>query len=71
MVGIDPGTVNLGVAILGIPTIKGDVYQAQLYQVKFAKRAIDVMGRLKAVQELLEKVSFLETKLNKLKLRSA
>jgi len=54
MVGIDPGTVNLGVAILGIPTIKGDVYQAQLYQVKFAKRAIDVMGRLKAVQELLD-----------------
>jgi len=43
MVGIDPGTVNLGIAILEIPTIKGDVYQAQLYQVKLPNVPIDAM----------------------------
>lgn len=53
LVGIDPGTVNLGIAILDIPTIDNFVYQAQLHQIRFAQRAIDAMGRLKAVQEML------------------
>jgi Holliday junction resolvasome RuvABC endonuclease subunit len=54
LIGIDPGTVNLGIAVLDVPTISGDVYQARLYQIKFAKRAINTLGRLKAVQEVLD-----------------
>jgi len=53
LIGVDPGTVNLGIAVLDVPTISGDVYQATLHQIKFAQRAINTMGRIKAVQEVL------------------
>ena len=55
LLGIDPGTVNLGIAVLDIPT-NGNVYEAVLYQMKFAQRAIDVLGRIKAVQEALDQL---------------
>ena len=56
LVGIDPGTVNLGIAILDVPSTSKDVWQATLYQIKFARRAIDVLGRIKTVQEVLDQL---------------
>ena len=56
MIGIDPGTVNLGIAVLDVPNGTHLVYEANLYQVKFAQRAIDVLGRIKAIQEALDQL---------------
>jgi Holliday junction resolvasome RuvABC endonuclease subunit len=56
LIGVDPGTVNLGIALLDVPTASGEVYQATLHQIKFAQRAINTMGRLKAVQEVLNEL---------------
>jgi Holliday junction resolvasome RuvABC endonuclease subunit len=54
LVGVDPGTTNLGIAVLDIPSRDGHVFQAVLHQVKFAQRALDVLGRIKAVYEVLD-----------------
>jgi hypothetical protein len=56
LIGVDPGTVNLGIAVLDIPNGINLVYEAQLYQVRFAQRAINTLGRIKAVQEILDQI---------------
>jgi Holliday junction resolvasome RuvABC endonuclease subunit len=59
-IGIDPGTVNLGVARLDVPTVKNEVYYANLYQIKLIERGKTVLERINSVLEVLEYIGFPE-----------
>jgi len=56
-IGVDPGTVNFGLAVLDVPTAKNIVYQANIYQIKFNERKKDPLDRVRDLYSILAEIN--------------